>query len=468
MEQSANLNIDFEEILLKNLLVNNRFLGVTCGFLNEESFSNIANKELFKIIKKYYLDYSKAPNLPEIITDVKNISNSELRGLIGYQLKRIQPQDPITNEDFLIKQTVDFAKKSAITSALMVGAEGISKNSEPLQMKAYAMMEEAQKIRADTNLGLSFSSIHERIEYYKRKLIGLTTKHEEFDKRLGAGFLPKTLSILAAPPGIGKSLLLCDLASSFLLQKKNVLLITLEMSDFETVKRIDANALDLPINQFKDLDDAVILNAYNNIKNTVGEFYAKEYAPGVFSPIMLKGLLDSYRIEKGITFDTVLIDYIGLMKSDRVSPIQGPYIYLKSIAEEVRAIAVDQNIPIISPAQLNRGAINNLEADNSSMAESAGILQTADFILLLLQTPEMKEKKEYIFKVTKNRFTGRTDSWSVGIDYEKMRFADLLISSGNSTVSALPKEIDTALNFNESTGTLNNTSALDNFDFSDL
>ena len=347
----------------------------------------------------------------------------------------------------------------------MVGAEGIQKNNESMQMKAYAMMEEAQQIRADTDLGLSFTSIAERIEYYQRKLVGVKTNHSEFDKRLGSGFLPKTLSILAAPPGVGKSLLLCDLASSFVLQGKNVLLLTLEMSDYETVKRIDANILDLPINQFREMDEAVILNAYNKVKDTVGAFYAKEYAPNAFSAIMLKSLLDSYRIEKGIEFDAVMIDYIGLMKSDRVSPSQGPYTYLKSIAEEVRAVAVERNIPIISPAQLNRGAINNLEADNASMAESAGILQTADFILLLLQTADMKEKKEYIFKITKNRFTGRTDSWGVGIDYEKMRFTDLAISNLSGV---LPKETEIALTYNESKGSLNDNSILADFDFSDL
>ena len=462
-----NLNINFEEVLLKNLTSNNRFLGVACGFLNEEAFGNIANKELFKIIKNYYISYSKSPNIPEIISDVKNIPNSELRTLIADQIKKIVPQETITNEEFLINQTVDFAKKAKITSALMVGAEGIQKNNESLQMKAYAMMEEAQQIRADTDLGLSFDSIQARIEYYQQNLVGLKTNHPEFDKRLGAGFLPKTLSILAAPPGIGKSLLLCDIASSFVLQGKNVLLLTLEMSDFETVKRIDANILDLPINEFRTLDQNVIMNAYNNVKDKVGKFFAKEYAPNSLSPIMIKGLLDSYRIEKGIEFDAVLIDYIGLMKSDRISPIQGPYAYLKSISEEVRAIAVDQHIPIISPAQLNRGAINNLEADNASMAESAGILQTADFILLLLQTADMKEKKEYIFKITKNRFTGRTDSWNVGINYEKMRFTDLVVSNipGNG---ALSKESEKALTFNETKGSLNNDSILADFDFGDL
>ena len=460
-----NLNINFEEILVKNLISNNRFLGITAGFLVDSAFANIANKEIYKIVKNYYITYSKAPNVSEIVAAAKNIPNTELKTLIAEQIKKIIPQEVISNEEFLIEQTVSFAKKAQIMSALMVGAEGIQKNNESMQMKAYAMMEEAQQIRADTDLGLSFASIAERIEYYQRKLVGVKTNHSEFDKRLGSGFLPKTLSILAAPPGVGKSLLLCDLASSFVLQGKNVLLLTLEMSDYETVKRIDANILDLPINQFREMDEAVILNAYNKVKDKVGAFYAKEYAPNAFSAIMLKSLLDSYRIEKGIEFDAVMIDYIGLMKSDRVSPSQGPYTYLKSIAEEVRAVAVERNIPIISPAQLNRGAINNLEADNASMAESAGILQTADFILLLLQTTDMKEKKEYIFKITKNRFTGRTDSWGVGIDYEKMRFTDLAISNLSGV---LPKETEIALTYNESKGSLNDNSILADFDFSDL
>ena len=427
------MDFTFEDVLIKNMLSNKRFLGISCGFVRDEFFGNIANKELFKIIKNYYSEYSALPNLAEIVTDIKNIANSELKSLIAKQLKIVNDQEVISNEDFLIKQTVSFAKNSQITAALMIGAEGISKNSEELKMKAYSMMEDAQKIKADTDLGLSFDDIDERIEYYKQSLIGILSGHKDLDKRLGAGFLQKTLSILAAPPGIGKSLLLCDLASSFIKQKKNVLFVTLEMSDFETIKRIDANILDLPINEFRSLDSSSIKEAYNNVKDSIGKLYTKEYAPGHFSPLMLKSLLDSYRIELGIEFEAVLIDYIGLMKSDRLSPSVGSYAYLKSITEEVRAIAVERSIVIISPAQLNRAAIGNSEAGNESMAESAGILQTADFILLLLQYEKMKEEKRFTFKVTKNRFTGITDSWDCGIDYEKMRFEDLLISETSLT-----------------------------------
>lgn len=459
--------MNFEEVLLKNLTVNHRFLGLVSSILEPKSFSNIANKEIYRIIKEYYSEYSKAPNIPEIVASARNIPNSELKTLIGDQLKIIVPMEVITNEEFLSKETIAFIKNSILTEALIIGSDGISKNSEELKMKSFALFEEAQKVRIDTDLGLSFNDIDSRIEYYQQKLLGLLTGHKDLDKRLGAGFLPKTLSVFAAPPGVGKSLLLCDVGTSFLLQGKNVLLITLEMSDFETSKRIDANALDLPINDLRVLDPSVIKAAYERVKSAgIGELYTKEYAPGVFSSLMLKGLLDSYRIEKGIEFDVILIDYLGLMKSDRVSPNIGSYGYLKSITEEIRAVSVMEGLPIISPAQLNRSAIGMEDADNSSMAESAGILQTADVILLLLQTTEMKERNEMIFKVTKNRYTGITDSWVQGIDYTRMRFIDLVISSGAGSV--LSPEVEKALTFNENTGTVNDVNALNNFDFGDI
>jgi replicative DNA helicase len=457
---------NFEQVLLKNLTANNRFLGLVSGILTEKSFANIANKEIYKIIKEYFITYSKAPNVPEIVASARNIPSSELKALIVDNLKVIVPLEPILNEEFLVKETIAFIKNGMITDALIVGADGIAKNSEELKMKAYSMMEEAQKIRIDTDLGLDFDDIKKRIEYYQQKLLGHLTLHADLDKRLGAGFLPKTLSVIAAPPGIGKSLLLTDLGTSFLLQGKNILLITLEMSDFETVKRIDANALDLPINDLRNLDESVILAKHTALKD-LGKLFTKEYAPGTFSSLMLKGLLDSYRIEKGVVFDIILIDYLGLMKSDRVAPSIGSYGYLKSITEEVRSVAVIEGIPIISPAQLNRSAINQEDADNSSMAESAGILQTADFIVLLLQTTEMKERNEIIFKVTKNRFTGITDSWVMGIDYTRMRFKTLVISS-NGPTKGLSPEAEKALTFNENTGTLNNVTAMNDFDFSDI
>jgi len=454
----------FEHVLIKNLLQNSKFLGEVSNILTEKAFSNIGCREIYKIIKSYLSEYNKAPNIPEIVASLRSIPNSELQKTIAEQIKIIVPMEPITNEDFLKKETVAFIKNSLITEALITGADGISKNNDELKMKAYSIFEEAQKIRIDSDLGLSFDEIGRRIEYYKQKLYGVPSGQPALDERLGGGFLKKTLSIVAAPPGVGKSLLMSDIASNVLRAGKNVLFIALEMSEFESLKRIDANVLDLPINGLKELDDQVIQMAYDRVKDSVGQVFIKEYGSGSFSVIQLKALLDAYRIEKGIAFDLIIVDYLGLMKSDRVSAAIGSYGYIKSISEELRGLAITEDIPIVSPAQLNRSAMGNLEADNESISESAGILQTADVVLFILQTREMKEQKIYTFKLTKNRFTGDTTSWTMGIDYLKMKFISTVIPQAQSITQA----VDHALTYNEGTGTLNDSSALAGFDFGDI
>jgi replicative DNA helicase len=328
------------------------------------------------------------------------------------------------------------------------------KKDDALKLKAQQILDERAKVSIDTDLGLDLDELDTMIEYYSERMTGIRTQHVELNKRLGPGFLPGTLSVILAASGVGKSLLMTDLVSGMLTTGKNILLVSLEMADKEIMKRVHANAMNLPINSLLDLsktegelaklnrpiiDKAQIISAYERMKTsgTCGKFFVKDYPSGSFSPLMLEQLVESYRIERNITFDIVFVDYIGIMKSDLLSPSAGLYSYVKSIAEEVRATAKKLQIPIISASQLNRSATNNIdEADNSNVSDSMGTVMTADFMLFLLQNEEMKEKKEIVCKITKNRFAGRTDTWLMNIDYEHMRFADMLIQNAGSDIDS--------------------------------
>lgn len=242
------------------------------------------------------------------------------------------------------------------------------------------------------------------------------------------------------------TLLMNDLFSGMLKDNKNILVVSLEMSDKEIMKRVHANVLDLPINSLVDLaktegelrsinDRKIIskeqvLAAYNKAKTSgkCGQLFVKDYPAGSFSALQLEALVESYKIEKGIIFDIIYVDYLGIMKSDLLSPAAGLYSYLKSIGEEVRASAKKLNVPIVSASQLNRGVHgkDSKDVDNSSISDSMGTAMTADLLIFLLQNEEMKERKEIILKCTKNRYTGRTDTWMMNIDYEHMRFSDMI------------------------------------------
>lgn len=415
----------FEYILLKKLIVSGEFFNKIMPILETKHFQSIGNQQLFKLIKTYYTDYRSIPTPTELIALVKNVPNEEIRTTIIEELQKINSTEEVQNLDFMIDETIKFIKDSVFLEALILGSDGIQEKNDEKKIKAKALMEEMSKISVDSDLGLDFDDIEEMIKYYQERLLGIRTQHDEFNKRIGAGFLPQTLSVIMAASGVGKSLLMTDLISGHIKDGKNVLLVSMEMMDKEIMKRVHANALDLEINTLRTISPDVIRQAHRQLTSeSIGKFYVKDYPNGSFSALMLEQLLESYKIEKGIEFDIVYLDYLGIMKSDLVSPSAGLYSYVKSIVEEVRAVAKKFDIPIVSASQLNRQAVNNTEASNDAVSDSIGTVQTADFIVFLLQNEQMKEEKLVTAKCTKNRFTGRTDTWDMNVDYEHMRFSD--------------------------------------------
>lgn len=422
-DMAISIDLNFDNHILKNLLENSNYFSNVYPHLDKKYFKSLGTKEIYSIIKTQYENSGRIPSLTEVVISVKNIPNPEVKKQIAsslVELSKIQS----SSDEFMISETVKYIKDSIFTEGLMIGADGISRNSEDLKTTAWAMMEEAVKFSINSDHGLDFENIESRIEYYGQKLSGLFTGHKDIDERLLTGFLPKTLSIIAAPQGIGKSLMLADFTSSFLKQGKNILFVSMEMSDYETMKRIDANVLDIPIYQLRSAGNSFIKEKFSSLTN-LGKLYTKEFSPGCFSATMLENEIKIYKNELGIEFDVIMLDYLGLMKSDRLKSMESSYNYIKSISEEVRAVAVKFNLPIITAAQLNRSSQQNLEAGNESMSESMGIVMTADFIMMLLQTDEYKRLKKMRCKITKNRFSGITDIFELGIDYDYMRFVDL-------------------------------------------
>jgi len=424
----------FEPILLKKLMYNGEFFRKMIPVLESKYFIDSGNQKLFDLIKQYYVQYKNIPTITEIVTSVKNVPNEELRRLIIEKLQVISKTEEVQNTEFMLEESIKFVKNAIFTEALIMGSDAIQEKNEEKITKSKALMEEMSKISIDSDLGLDFDNIEEMIKYYQDKLVGILTSHPEFNKRLGTGFLPKTLSVIAAATGVGKSLLMTDLISGMLKDGKNILIVSMEMQDKEMMKRIHANTLNLKINELQNLSPDNIRIAFDNFKkNEIGKLMVKEYPTGSFSPLMLDGLIDAYKIEKNIEFDIVFLDYLGIMKSDLITPSAGLYSYLKSIVEETRSIAVQRNIPIVSASQLNRSGINNTEVGMDSISDSIGTVQTADFILFLLQTEQMKEEKVITCKCTKNRFTGRTDQWNMDVNYDFMRFTDCVVQGSGLT-----------------------------------
>lgn len=445
---------EFEPILLKKLIFNSQFYGKTMPIIQKEFFSVIGNQELFALIHAYYAEYKQIPTLTELVAKVKNVSNAEIRTEIISALNIVNSTAEVENIEFMLDETVSWVKDAMYLDALQIGSDGLMKKDDVLKLKAQAIMDARSKVSIDSDLGLDFDDFETMLEYYTNRMLGIRTQHTELNKRLGPGFLPGTLSVILAAAGIGKSLLMTDLISGMIKENKNILLVSLEMADKEIMKRVHANAMDLPINSLLDLSKTAgelkqlkrpvlskdeVQSAYNKLKisGSCGKLFIKDYPSGSLSPLMLEQLVESYKIEKNVEFDIVYVDYLGIMKSDLVTPAAGLYSYIKSIGEELRSTAKKLKLPIISASQLNRGAVNNTQdADNSNVSDSIGTVMTSDFMIFLLQNEEMKEMKEIVCKVTKNRFNGRTDTWIMNIDYEKMRFNDLLVQGSSDAQGA--------------------------------
>lgn len=442
---------NFETFIFKSLLTDGKYFGKVFSSLKSDYFTNIGHKKLYDCIKEYFKDYHDKPSLTELVAKVKDIPNAEVRKSVAEVIKEIHdlPNSELKNTDFMLDETLKFIKQSLYFKALEIGAEGLQKRSEELQQKAQRILDERAKVSFDDSIGLDFDDLSDMLAYFSERNLGIRTSLKTLNKRLGTGFLPGTLNVIAAAQGVGKSLLMCHLATDFLQQGKNILMVSLEMSDKEMMKRIYANTLDIDVNAFSDLSRTdyekekiqeeqareivtkeQIQNAYNAKKASgkLGKFYVKDYPSGAFSALMLEELVRKYKTELNVEFDMIFVDYLGIMKSDLISPSAGLYSYLKSIGEELRATAKKLALPIISASQLNRAAINKTDnVDGSMMSDSIGTNMTADFIMLILQNETLKANSEVACKITKNRYNGMTDTFMLNVDYPKMRFLDMVI-----------------------------------------
>lgn len=423
----SNLSAEqlFERVVLNSLTTNKEYFSKAFSILKDEYFSN-ERQEVFKLLSNHYKEFKTPPNIQDVVIQIKNLQNQDRKASIVKEIQEISKTLEPNSLESLCEETLSFVKDSLYLKALEIGSEGLMLKSDELKKKAEKILEERAKISISTDLGIEFSDL-DIIDYYTLQLTGLLTQHNCLNERLGPGFLKKTLSLIAAASGVGKSLMMTDLISGFVKAGKNVLLVSLEMSSPEVMKRVHSNTLDFPMIDFLPHNfskERFIQRIQEGKRKGFGTFYAKEFPALTFSSLQLENLLETYRNEKNIEFDIVFVDYLGIMKSDLLSPSVGLYSYIKSIAEELRAVAVRNDVAIISASQLNRSGNNTLDADNSAISDSFGTLMTADFLLFLLQTEDMKANGDIVCKITKNRFSGRTETFPMKVDYTYMRFYD--------------------------------------------
>ena len=420
-----------EFLILRNLLHNEEYIRKVIPFIKSEYFEDKNQKIVFEEIHSFVLEYNQ-PATKEVLCieiekriDINEQEFKEITQVISCL------EDVATEFNWLVDTTEKWCRDRAIYLALMesihiTDGKDAKKNRDSIP----TILSEALAVSFDTHIGHDYLLDYEqRYEYYHKKENRIEFDLDFFNKITNGGVPNKTLNIFLAGTNVGKTLAMCHMASSFLLQSKNVLYITMEMAEEEIAKRMDANMLNVPINQLEDLPKSMFTGkASKLVEKTKGSLIIKEYPTAAAHAGHFKALLNELSLKKSFRPDVIFIDYINICASSRfrAGSNMNSYSIIKSIAEELRGLAVEHNVPIFSATQTTRSGFSSSDVEITDTSESFGLPATADFLVALISTEELEGLGQIMVKQLKNRYGDKSifKRFVVGIDRAKMRLYD--------------------------------------------
>ena len=420
-----------EFLILRNLLYNEEYVRKVVPFLKAEYFENFNEKVVFEEILNFVQEYNQ-PATREVLCietekrqDINDSSFKEISDLIT------SLEESPSEFNWLVDTTEKWCRDRAIYLALMESIQLADGKDDTKGRDAIpTILSDALAVSFDSNVGHDYlTDYEERYESYHRKEDKIPFDLEYFDKITKGGIPNKTLNIALAGTGVGKSLFMCHVASSVLLQGKNVLYITLEMAEEKIAERIDANLLNVPIQDITDLPKQMFDSKVTNLaQKTQGTLIIKEYPTASAHSGHFKGLLNELALKKSFRPDIIFIDYLNICASSRyrAGSNVNSYSYIKAIAEELRGLAVEANLPIVSATQTTRSGFASSDVDLTDTSESFGLPATADLMFALISTEELEGLNQIMVKQLKNRYNDPTINkrFIVGIDRAKMRLYD--------------------------------------------
>ena len=424
-----------EGTILRNLLYNEEYARKIMPFVQGEYFQDNTEKVIFQTISEHTEKYNVAPTkeILEIgLNESSELSEDKFEDIIKYINVLEQEKDQDTNVEWLLDETERFCQEQAVYNALMESI-GILEDADGIRGKGEIpeILTDALAVSFDPHVGHDYIDDYEqRFDFYHRKEQKVEFDLENMNRITKGGLSNKSLNIALAGTGVGKSLFMCHVASACLTQGNNVLYITLEMSEEKIAERIDANLLDVKLEDLRSLSkgmyDSKILNFK---KKTTGTLIIKEYPTAQAHTGHFRHLINELHLKKEFKPDIVFIDYLNICTSSRIksSMYTNTYTYIKSIAEELRGLAVEKDIPIVSATQTTRTGFGNTDPDLTDTSESFGLPATADFMFALVQTEEMDKLNQICVKQLKNRYNDPTylRRFILGIDRSKMRLYDI-------------------------------------------
>ena len=435
-----------EQTILKNLIYNEEYSRKVLPFIRPDYFSDNIEKTVFKEVFDFTNHYKNPPTHESLVinfTEKKDVSDDVVKGAIELLNELNQAKEEPTETPWLIDQTEKFCQDKAIYNAIMESV-GILDNKAHKKSKGEIpqLLSDALGVSFDNTVGHDYINDSDaRYEAYHKVESRIRFDLDLFNKITKGGLPIKTLNIALAGTGVGKSLFMCHVASGCLSQGHNVLYITMEMAEEKIAERIDANLLNIDLNELHTLSKEDYEKKFSALKSkTHGKLIIKEYPTASASVLHFRALLNDLAIKKNFKPDIIFIDYLNICCSARIKPGANvnSYSYIKSIAEELRGLAVENALPIVSATQTTRSGYSSSDPGLEDTSESFGLPATADFMFALVSNEELEALGQILVKQLKNRYGDPNDykRFVLGIDRAKMRLYDAEPSAQADIVDA--------------------------------
>ena len=424
-----------ETTILKHLIYSDDYLRKVLPFLKEEYFSDRTEKAIYNEITSFTNSYNATPSIEALglaIKDLRNITDAEVEKCEDY-LKEIEKTKSEQSQiQWLVDKTEKFCQEKAIYNAVL-GSISILDGKDKTHDKGQIpkILSDALGVTFDTSVGHDYlENSEERYESYHRKEERIPFDLDYFNKITKGGLPAKTLNIALAGTGVGKSLFMCHVAAGAMSQGRNVLYITMEMAEEKIAERIDANLLNVSLDDLTDLSKEMYDKKVAKVKSkTTGKLIIKEYPTASASATHFRTLLNELNLKKSFVPHIIFIDYLNICCSSRIKAGSNinSYTYVKSIAEELRGLAVEYNVPIVSATQTTRSGFTSSDPGLEDTSESFGLPATADLMFALISSEELEELGQIMVKQLKNRYNDPTyyKRFTLGVDRSKMRLYDV-------------------------------------------
>jgi len=418
--------------ILSKLTFDEIYLRKAIPFLKEEYFTSRQDKLVYKLITDYVKKYNSCPSISALIIEADSltgVNDEEHSELVSY-VKNLKNEN--IDSQWLIDQTEKFCQDKAIYNAIMTSIQILDgRNQKQDKGSIPQILSDALAVSFDSHVGHDFLEDYlERYDFYHKKEQRIPFDLEYFNRVTKGGLPNKTLNVALAGTGVGKSLFMCHCAASNLSAGHNVLYVTLEMSEEKIAERIDANLLNVQIDELTVLPKDAYEKKVNRVREkTAGKLVIKEYPTAAAGANHFRHLLNELNLKRNFVPDVIYVDYLNICISSRLKygSNVNSYTYIKSIAEELRGLAVEHNVPIVTATQTTRSGYTNTDIGLEDTSESFGLPATADFMFALISSEELESLGQIMVKQLKNRYNDPTSyrKFVVGVDRAKMKLYDV-------------------------------------------